>query len=58
MESDNTIQNRYIDNLVDSYCQNVIEFSISRFKKIVKRRLCVKGYHQINDFVNDNTPWE
>ena len=44
----------------------VREFSILRFKKLVNRRLCVKGFtkdrirmdYQINDFVNDNTPWE
>ena len=38
--------------------ENVREFSISRLKKIVKRRLCFKGHYQINDFVNDNTPWK
>ena len=38
--------------------ENVREFSTLRFKKVVKRRLCVKGYYQINDFINDNTPWE
>ena len=38
--------------------ENVREFSISRFKKKMKSRLCIKGYYQINYFVNDNTPWE
>ena len=38
--------------------ENVRECSISQFKRVVKRRLYVKGYYQINDYINDNTPWE
>ena len=38
--------------------ENVRECSISQFKTVVKRRLCVKDYYQINDYINDNTPWE
>ena len=38
--------------------QKKSENSISRFKKVVISRLCVKGYYQINIFINDNTPWE
>ena len=55
------IRNSFMGQCVRFYNripENVREFSISRFKKNVKRRLCVKGYYQINDFVNDNTPWE
>ncbi|CAH2094915.1 unnamed protein product [Euphydryas editha] len=38
--------------------ENVQKASIAKFKKIVKERLCTKGYYSINDFLEDSTPWE
>ena len=38
--------------------ENVRERSMSQFKRVVNRRLCVKGYYQNNYYINDNTPWE
>ena len=50
------IRNSFMGQCVRFYKkipENIREFSISRFKKNVKHL-----YYQINDFVNDNTPWE
>ena len=38
--------------------ENLRECSKSQFKRVVKRCLCVNGYYQINDYINDNTPWK
>ena len=38
--------------------ENVKTASVAKFKKIVKKRLCVRGYYDTKDFINDDTPWE
>jgi len=38
--------------------ENVQSLSINKFKKVVKERLCAKGYYKVSDFINDCTPWE
>ncbi|VVC96001.1 unnamed protein product [Leptidea sinapis] len=38
--------------------ENVQNKCVTKFKRIVKKRLCGKGYYSINDFLNDTTDWE
>lgn len=38
--------------------ERVQNLSIKKFKKVVKERLCGKGYYKIADYMSDTTPWE
>ena len=37
---------------------DIQEFSITKFKNYMKQKLQNKGYYTINDYLNDNNPWE
>lgn len=52
------LYNTLYSQLYNRIPENVQNLSVKKFKNLVKKSLCEKGYYTVKEFFDDETDWQ